>query len=309
MQPLLFPSVVSRLTVVARTPGCMIAAVMVVALGVVTPCLADLVARDNFDYATGEIGGQNGGEGWVGDWENFDNTDTSEVVTPTTALSYNAGGGYRTLGGGNALQLAKEQNIVTPVIRQFDELPSGETFYMRYLINLTTNTWDGDDFFVGFADYQEQSDNFAHANSPNVGLRAANSGPTDFFARPDTGSTMATSGESFVVQTTYLVVARFEDSSDSDGDYDLTSIWINPTFADAGTPDDTSNLDTNISFPMGAMEYVGWRFGSNLNASDVLLVDDLAITTSFEEAIGVPEPASVAMLAIGGGLLLARRKA
>ncbi len=265
--------------------------------------MATLIASDNFDYDTGEIDGKSGGNGsWSTAWDNFDNADDSEIVSPITALTYNAGTGATTLGGGNALKLTKATGSRTPVIRNLTGVSAGQTFYYRFLVRLDSDTWDDDDFFTGFVDANKLTAADVH-NSPNLGLKAALSGAHDIFARTNTSASHAVSDEEFAAQTTYLLVAKFEDT-DADSTYDKASLWVNPSVGDESSPDAT---DSYASAATGAMDWLGWWYGGSLDSTDILLVDDVAVSTTFDDAIGVPEPSSL-LLAVIGLLLVGWRR-
>lgn len=285
-----------------RLNGCARSLAAVFMLTITVPVLhADIVARDNFDYSLGSIDGANDGVGnWTGAWNNFGRDAHSELVSPATPLTYSAGVDAYTLGGGTALQFTRQADSVqTPVLRSFSGLAAGESVYFRYLLRLDSDTWDSTDFFTGWLDSDSGAGELdVRGDGPNLGLRAANAGSNDFFARVsnDTGAE-AIPSIAFASQTTYLIVGLYEDS-DNDGFYDTASIWINPTSADAGSPHAVSTVGiSSIPDPMACL---GWRFGNNLNTNDILLVDDVAVTTTFDSAIGViPEPGTIGLMLIG----------
>jgi hypothetical protein len=273
-----------------------------------TTARGDIIARDNFDYDAGEVNGMNGGSGaWAGAWTNHNVTAVSEIVSPATPLTYNAGGGAATLGGGTALQLAKSVANQTPVDRGFSGLESGDTVFLRFLLRLDTDTWDDNDFFTGWLDSVPGNALSTRGNTVNTGLRAVNDATAnDFFSRVDNAASHAVPEIAFASLTTFLIVARFEDTN-SDNFYDLASIWVNPVAGEGAAPHATA---TGIADYASALGFVGWRFGDNLEAGDVFLVDDVAVTTTFDEAIGIPEPSSAVLLLFGAALrvLTGRRR-
>jgi hypothetical protein len=274
-----------------------------------TTARGDIIARDNFDYVAGEVNGMSGGSGaWAGAWTNFNKPANSEVVSPSTPMTYNAGGGAATLGGGAALQLTKSTGIQTPVTRAFSGIAAGESVYFRFLLRLDTDTWDDNDFFTGWMDYIPSTELGTHGGTPSAGLRAVNDATAnDFFARVSSDSAgHAVPGVAFSSQTTYLIVGFFE-STDADTNYERASIWINPTSGEALTPHATGSGE---SASANLLDWVGWRFGDNLESDDVLLVDDVAITTTFNEAIGIPEPGTAVYLLCAAALkaMMGRRR-
>lgn len=278
-------------------------------VAICTTARSQEIVRDNFDYTTGDIGGMFGGTGsWSTNWFVHGNQQYSEVVAPSTPLSFNG------LGGGNALQLTRvDTNAITPAVRGFTGLSSGQTFYQRFLIRLDSDTWDGDDFFTGFADNNTGNAGSTHGGSPNMGLRAANPGDDDFFARLDSDDPLTNiPSDDFAANTTYLILAKFEDLVAADDRYDQASIWVNPSPGDEFSPDAVTALSDSDSAL--AIDSLGWRFGTSLDSDDVFLVDDVAITTDFASAVGtqlVPEPGTFAIwgLVAAVALLFGWRKA
>ncbi len=284
-----------------RTTG--MAAALLMMLLAASTVRAEVIARDNFNYAAGEIGGLGGAtDGWTSAWENFGHTEDSQVVAPSTPLTYNAGAGASALGGGNALQITKVSGSLTPVGRGYAVTTGQTPLYMRFLVRLDSDTWDSNDFMTGWLDASIGVSSDSHGDNPNLGLRAGNAGVNDFYAR--VRSDMAIPNVAFAAQTTYLVVAKFEDTA-GDTWYTKASIWVNPVVGDEGSPDATVETDQSLNQFIGSL---GWRFGGGLDSNDIFLVDDVAMASTFDAAIGVPEPTTVSVLLAGGGLLMMRHR-
>lgn len=266
------PHPVSAYVCVAAAAAIVLAANNLLAQGLV-------LARDNFDYEPGEIGGMNGGTGdWAAAWSTFSQPAASEIVTPDTPLVFDVGG--KILGGGNALRLAMTAGEIVPLIRRFTSTASNETVYVRFLLRLESNTWDDNDFFVCFLDPNLSNATDNRAGKPNVGLRAALPGANDFMARPHVNGGEAVAPVAFAAQTTYLLVMKLENVDGSY--YNRVKLWINPSCRDENNPAAVGN---NYSSSISRVQYVGFRFGSTLDNDDIFLIDDLAVATAWEGVI------------------------
>jgi hypothetical protein len=245
-----------------------------------------VLARDNFDYDPGEIGGLSGGTGeWAEAWNTFSQPGASEIVTPETPLVFDTGADV--LGGGNALRLTKTGTEQTALIRRFVSTASNETVYVRFLLRLESDTWDDNDFFVGFLDPNFANAGDARGTVPNVGLRAALSGANDIMARPQSNAGgEAVAPVAFSAQTTYLLVMKVQRVSGSGSTYNRATLWVNPTFQDEPNPAAVGAAYASSAF---SVQYVGFRFGNTLDADDVILIDDLAVSTSWEGVIAPPK--------------------
>ena len=74
----------------------------VVALFVAWPCRADLIVYDGFDYADGNLNGENGGEGeWTGNWNS--GAFQAMSVASGVSLSYQSGATTLPTTGGHLL--------------------------------------------------------------------------------------------------------------------------------------------------------------------------------------------------------------
>ncbi len=267
-----------------------------------TPFLATatVISEENFDYAVGNTYNLGGGTGWVGDWNNFAQTELSAIVAPSTALTY-SNTGANTIGGGNALetQRVSTNNSNTPMIRQSTGVPTGETFYLRVLMRMESGTWNDDDFIVAFADDEEGTRSSSHSPGPNLGLRGALSGTEDFMARTST-SNYAVSDVSFSAGNTYMLVAKFEDS-DADDQYDTASIWVNPAVGDAATPQAVSTVGDSF---VSTISYAGFRLGGSLDDGDIFLFDALVLADSWNSALSVIPESNSSPALMGVGIVL-----
>ncbi len=254
-------------------------------VGVCTDAGATLIGRDNFDYATGEIGGQNGGSGlWTTAWTNYNNVDRSEIVTPSTPLVFKPSGANM-LGGGNALWLKPGNSVKTPVQRRFPARKAGMDVYIRFLFRLDNDTWDySDDFFMGYVDNAGDAASENHGDIANVGIWGASGGSTNFFAGRTSGG-RAIPDITFTNGVTYLLVARFVSADTASApQFDRVDMWINPDAADINSPDATIDDLTSSGY---SPDRFGWRFGSNLENDEEFLVDDVAVADSWNDIMGL----------------------
>jgi hypothetical protein len=103
---------------------------------------------------------------------------------------------------------------------------------------------------------------------------------------------------------TYLVVGKYQYNNSSTTD-DVASIWINQT--DEGTPDQTSSGEDVGSQPSNNIAAIASFFlRNNGSEPDQTLFDEVRVGTTWDDV--VPEPASIAIVAIWAVPLLTRRR-
>ena len=265
-----------------------------IALCAATPlAMAAIIASDNFDYATGEVAGQNGGSGWAGSWTA--NTGVTQVVTPGTSL-----------GGGNALQVTGNNN--NAAYRQLASPFTGNNLFVDFYIQLDSGILAANDFLGLWLDSGTTGD---HTNRPNIGIKADGNGSNDVFVRTSGtgGSFAAGSNIGNTNDVTYHIVGLL--SRTAPGNYTRFSMWLNPDLDDLLTPDALMTGNTGLS----QVSYIGFR-SANLDSGDILLVDGLQLSTTWNEALrikanDVPEPGTAALIGLGllGLGLYKRRKA
>ncbi|MDO9597753.1 MAG: PEP-CTERM sorting domain-containing protein [Azoarcus sp.] len=250
--------------------------------------MAAIVASDNFDYKAGELNAQSGGTGWAGAWTA--NTGVTHVVTPGVALN-----------GGNALQISGNNN--NAAYRQLGAAFSGNSLYVDFYVQIDNGALTANDFMSLWLDVGTTGE---HLSAPNIGIKADGSGTNDVFVRTSgfAGAFAPNSNIGSNNDVTYHIVGLL--SRTGSGNYDSFALWLNPELGDLSTPDAYMIGNTGIS----QISHIGFR-SANLDSGDILLIDGLQLSTTWKEALRVPEPGTVALLGLGllGLSLTKKRKA
>lgn len=250
--------------------------------------IAAIIASENFDYNSGELNQKTGGTGWAGAW--VANASVTQVVTPGV-----------TLNGGNALQISGNNN--NAAYRPLESAFSGNSLYVSFYVQVQSGSFTANDF-VGL--WLDVSNTGAHTARPNIGIKADGNGSNDVFVRTSgTGGVFAPNSNigSTIGVTSHIVGLLSRSGS---GNYDSFAMWLNPALGDLNTPDAIMTGPTGIS----QVSYIGFR-SANLDSGDALLIDGLQLSTTWKEALRVPEPGTVALLGLGllGLCLIKKRKA
>lgn len=249
-----------------------------------------IIASDDFNYATGELATQNGGNGWASAW--VAGTAATQVVTPATPLA-----------GSNAVQITGNGTNVAH--RQLSSAFSGNSLFVDFYIQVASGTLTSNDFLALWLDVGTAGD---HTTRPNIGIKADGNGTNDVFVRTNgtAGAFAANSNIGSTTGVTHHVVGQL--SRTAPGNYTNFSMWLNPVLGDLLTPDATFAGNSGIS----QLTHVGFR-AANLDAGDSVLIDSLQLSTSWNDVmrLSVPEPGSLALLGLGllGVGLLKRRQA
>lgn len=249
---------------------------------------AAVIAQDGFQsYSAGALNGANGGSGWGGAWSA---TGNANVVDPAANLS-----------GDRALALTGNAN--NAAVRTLASSFSGNSLFVSFLIQADRGTSIDRNDFMGL--WLDLGVNNGGTNRPNIGIKGnqdSTSATNDIFARTTGSNGSYAPGSNIDVLDTYLVVGHLYRNTA--GNYTNFDLWLNPTVDDFLSPDASFTGNAGIS----AIDRVGIRL-ANLDSGDRILIDNLRLTTTFDEATAVPEPGVLGLLGLGlAGLAFARRR-
>lgn len=253
-----------------------------------TQAHAVLYASDNFDtYAPGSnLIGASDGSGWDTAW-----AGAASPASTVEALNLNP-------GSGNAAQVVNgtTASIDSILSRGLNDI-SGSPVYVSLLVQVA-NFNTGSDFVM----FQLTDGAIGNAGQA-LGFGVLNAAGNPFFARSgssagatDPASTLAVGGQ------TYHLVAKI---SQQGGEYERIDLFIDPaSTVEPVTPDATA-INTGVNLTNLSLFNIRT---ANLESGDVIRFDEIRIASTFAEAVGVPEPATLAMMGFAALSVLRRRQ-
>ncbi len=271
----------------ARTlTGFTTAAAMTLSLGIAGTADATLIAYEGFDYTAGEqLSGKSGGTGWVAE-------STWSVGNSARAVIQDGGLSYMNLQvSGNAIY--NPTTSTTTASRAFANAPESGSVFFSFLVA------GGETTFGRLGALLRPSDG---SNSPGViGLSAAQSFDGGSFGlRPNQaniGGLNNTNPGGAAVVGTNLVVAQYNYETNQ------ASYWVNPTSLGGTAPAATIS---GIGFTDPTQLINQFLFGYSDSNATTAIFDEFRVGTTYASVTPIPEPGSLALLGLGGLLMLGR---
>lgn len=283
-----------------------LAAVMMVVLVAAGAASADLLAYEGFDgYSAGDLDGQATSSTVGFDGETWSiSGDTSGVdgwAAETGGLSY----GSLVVNGGNAQGwrgTSYDDNTGAGAVLYSNSPLTSTTqseLYFSALINADNLqaanflqvAWDHeiDDNKKRLFGFEIRGSNEVYALAGDVSDNGTVGGTVA------TGLTLASG--------TNLIVVRATDGPDS------VELWLNPDLSNPGQANWSQSGMYALTVGDSEYGFDGFYLHEALNGSQSAQIDELRVGETFADVTPIPEPATMALLGIGGlGVLLRRRR-
>ena len=279
----------------------------IVALG--APCLlAETLSTESFDYPAGQpLAGQSGGSGWG-----------ANAWTASSRYSIVSGLSFSDLSvSGNAVQInyPNSTNSQEVANRKVASTANPSTLWVSYLYRPDTVV---NNHYNGLQ---------VNASTSNVGaavLRVANRGWSTNNGGVGVDNSIAFGSQPYVDGTTYLAIAKFSGLNTTtvtgkrwlltEADYDalkidgLTEAELNLNALTLDYATETVTFGSPLAFDTN--KYVQLQFVTSTGTSQAVTYDEISHATDINDLFPVPEPATMAMLALAAGGLAgyARRR-
>lgn len=276
------------------------------------PADAGIIAKDSYvigggDYSVGGLGGQTSASavGFANTWS----VSSANLQADNVSLDGDAGSGkgkFISAPGAFSDFFRSARRDLAPVAT-----PAGNTFYMSHLVNAGTSTGPNQNYsFVGFGDFTAQDTIEGNANflgGAFVGFVGNGTGGVDLVIRSRTGAAAGSVSDELLVadaeNNTFQVVMALEYNNPGD----TVRYWVNPTDFSNGEAGLTASSSINGSI-------AGFQLGGTSSMNDLSIVNRGFDRSFFwdesilaDDVASLPEPASAALLGLGGLAMLRRR--
>jgi hypothetical protein len=231
---------------------------------------ASIVAYDGFNYTVGAgLSGDNGGVGWGAAWGAIPSVT---VQNPTPPLAVNP-----------AVRLTQPNND-NAAHRMLLSAFAGSEVFVSFDFRFSAGAITSNDFMGLWVDNNSTTN---HSTVPNIGLKAElGPGSSDYFVRVSgTDGDWSQAVQAQLGSTVQIVGRLWKTGSGPTAKFDRYSLWVNPDFADLGTPDVVANEAGSLT----QFNTVGVRT-ANLGITDILYVDELRLGTLWGDVVASPEP-------------------
>lgn len=253
---------------------------------------ASLLINDNFSsFSSGNLVGQNG-------YVTFGSSVTSPLQVTGGALVIPA------IAAGTA---ADGQDVSKPLSTPF-AVPGSGTASLFVGLNMTVNAAQSNPSYFAalvdggnFGDFRmtAKDNSSVTPNTYLLGVRVNGQGGYPFVY-----------GSALTYGTAYNVVMEADLVAGNAND--VAKLFINPTSGDVSaqtayaTATYSSGTVADPTSPIGSLLFS--QFASATSGQDGVTFGSVRVADTFGEAVGVPEPASLSLLCLGGLMLIRRRR-
>lgn len=259
-----------------------------------------LIAEETFDYSTGTLQDKNGGTGWGGAWGKIDDNLSGDVTSP--GMTHPS---LIDTGTNKASINATSDDNARPQ-RDFASGIAADGVWVSFIGQMNDK--------LGRASVIQFSDTIGNAiakiGRPNDNTGDGNWGITEASLNEpgELVEAVDESGDGLSTTTKALVVANFTQSGN---DWTL-DLYLNP---DSSGPSSATHsgtrtfTDSNVTGDLGnVVFFVGGDNTSLAEGPSEFDFDDLRVGESFSDVVVIPEPTTLALLALGGVAALLRRR-
>ncbi len=292
-------------------------------IALASPAFGALYAADSYEIGTGEytantnFAGQASASaiGFTGTWNS-----SSANLQPNTITLNNGAVNYDDTSTGKGKFIAAPGQF-SDFFRRADRTlaavptPANNTFYMSHFVNAGTSLGPNDSYaFVGFGSFVAQDTIEGNANNllgAFVGFKesATAADGVDLVLRYRQGPLAGAIGDELLVSdaenVTFHVVMALEFNNPGDE----IRYWVNPTDMTSEAAMSGSSLATGVlpGFQLSAITDMNRLSVMTRGFDRSFFWDESRLGDSLADVTGIPEPASLALLALGGMALLRRR--
>ena len=244
---------------------------------------ATLLSYESFDYATGNLAGQNGGTGFTGAWATVG--DSGAATVQANSLAYST---LSTTGNKTYLLPTTQTSGAS---RTFSDINSG-SLYMSFLANLD----EGNRFFaIRLYDGSAQRALVGRLSTSNWMIQSTNGGNVNGFT-----------AIAPTLDTTFLIVLRIDFNAS--GDNERLRLYVNPT--PGGTEPVTAGADITslASFQINRLDIAAGYTTGGASTTAKGWFDEIRMGTTYADVTPIPEPSTMALFGGAAALLLLRRR-
>ncbi len=250
---------------------------LLILLTILTAGAEDRIATEEFTYIESGLIGGDEGSGWKDGW-------VISGQRPALVVDGEGEDAREIL-----IQGTGERN--NPLRRELSAPVRGPELFVRFHFRYDPEGKgknDDSEFFVMWLDRLDGGDRAVHgAGIPNIGIHIADQGPKKgkavFIARIGSDHTTWSNVE-LKRGESYQVVARLSKSDpDERAAYNRLELWVDPKLGDRAKPAATVIQKNSVNF----VRWIGFASGRKTEKSDRIYVDDLALSSSWEDVLNI----------------------